>query len=58
MKRSFYLIAIDGGAGTGKSTASILSERPIFSCGDRFSLPPITRHLLNLGVGPEEAENI
>ena len=58
MKRSFYLIAIDGGAGTGKSTtASILSERLNFLHVDTGShYRSITRHLLNLGVGPEEAE--
>lgn len=58
MKQSFYLIAIDGGAGTGKSTtASILSERLNFLHVDTGShYRSITRHLLNLGVGPEEAE--
>lgn len=58
MKRSFYLIAIDGGAGTGKSTtASILSERLNFLHVDTGShYRSITRHLLNLGVAPEEAE--
>jgi cytidylate kinase len=58
MKRSFYLIAIDGGAGTGKSTtASILSERLNFLHVDTGShYRSITRHLLNLGIGPEEAE--
>ena len=58
MKGSFYLIAIDGGAGTGKSTtASILSERLNFLHVDTGShYRSITRYLLNLGVEPEGAE--
>ncbi len=58
MKGSFYLIAIDGGAGTGKSTtASILSERLNFLHVDTGShYRSITRHLLNQNIEPEEAE--
>ena len=58
MKGSFYLIAIDGGAGTGKSTtASILSERLNFLHLDTGShYRSITRHLLNQNIEPEEAE--
>ena len=58
MKGSFYLIAIDGGAGTGKSTtASILSERLNFLHVDTGShYRSITRHLLNKNIEPEEAE--
>lgn len=59
MKGSFFIIAIDGGAGTGKSTtASMLSERLNFLHVDTGShYRSITRHLLNEGIGPNEAEN-
>ena len=59
MKGSFFIIAIDGGAGPGKSTtASMLSERLNFLHVDTGShYRSITRHLLNEGIGPNEAEN-
>ena len=58
MKRPFHLIAIDGGAGSGKSTtASILSERLNLLHVDTGShYRSVTRHLLDLGIDPESAE--
>ena len=58
MKRPFHLIAIDGGAGSGKSTtASILSERLNLLHVDTGShYRSVTRHLLDLGIEPESAE--
>ena len=58
MKRPFHLIAIDGGAGSGKSTtASILSERLNLMHVDTGShYRSVTRHLLDLGIDPESAE--
>ena len=38
MSKTFHVVAIDGGAGTGKSTTASLLSKRLITCRYRFSL--------------------